>query len=63
MQPHRILAWSAVPGCRGTRVVVRALFENLEDGATIDDFLKWFPKVTRRLIDAVLEHTVPGLSG
>ena len=28
---------------RGTRVPVKALFENLEDGATVDDFLQWFP--------------------
>ena len=32
---------------RGTRVPVRALFENLEDGATVDDFLEWFPGVQR----------------
>jgi uncharacterized protein (DUF433 family) len=32
---------------KGTRVPVAALFENLEDGATIDDFLNWFPGVTR----------------
>ena len=30
-----------------TRVAVRALFENLEDGATVNDFLAWFPGVTR----------------
>jgi uncharacterized protein (DUF433 family) len=28
---------------KGTRVPVRALFENLEGGATIDEFLEWFP--------------------
>ena len=27
----------------GTRVPVTALFENLEDGATVDEFLEWFP--------------------
>jgi len=32
---------------RGTRVPVRALFENLEDGATVDEFLEWFPGVAR----------------
>ena len=31
---------------RGTRVPVKALFENLEDGATLDQFLEWFPGVT-----------------
>ena len=30
---------------KGTRIPVRALFENLEDGATVDDFLEWFPGV------------------
>jgi len=41
---------------KGTRVPVHALFQNLEDGATVDDFLEWFPGVTRRQVDAVLEH-------
>jgi uncharacterized protein (DUF433 family) len=41
---------------RGTRVPVRALFQNLEDGATVDDFLEWFPGVTRQQVDAVLEY-------
>ena len=30
-----------------TRVPVRALFENLEDGATVNEFLTWFPGVSR----------------
>ena len=29
----------------GTRVPVYALFENLESGATVNDFLEWFPEV------------------
>jgi len=37
-------------------VPVQALFENLEDGACIDDFLSWFPGVTRQQVEAVLEH-------
>ncbi len=41
---------------RGTRVPVRALFENLEDGATVDDFLEWFPGVQRVQVEAVLKH-------
>jgi len=28
---------------KGTRVPVRALFENIEDGARVDEFLEWFP--------------------
>jgi len=41
---------------RGTRVPVTALFENLEDGATVDDFLSWFPGIQRAQVEAVLEH-------
>ncbi len=41
---------------KGTRVPVKALFENFEDGARVDDFLDWFPGVTREQIEAVLEH-------
>jgi uncharacterized protein (DUF433 family) len=44
---------------RGTRVPVVALFENLRDGAAIDDFLEWFPGVTRWQVDAVLECRAP----
>jgi len=40
----------------GTRVPVRSLFENLESGATVDDFLEWFPGVARTQVTAVLEH-------
>ena len=41
---------------RSTRVPVRALFENLEGGATVRDFLEWFPGVTVEQVDAVLGH-------
>jgi uncharacterized protein (DUF433 family) len=41
---------------KGTRVPVRALFENLEGGATINDFLEWFPGVTREQVELVLRH-------
>ncbi|PYI90222.1 MAG: DUF433 domain-containing protein [Verrucomicrobia bacterium] len=40
---------------KNTRVPVKALFENLESGATIDQFLDWFPGVTREQAQAVLE--------
>jgi uncharacterized protein (DUF433 family) len=39
-----------------TRVPVRALFENLEGGARIDEFLQWFPGVTREQVELVLRH-------
>ena len=41
---------------KGTRVPVKALFENLEGGARVEEFLEWFPGVTREQVDAVLEH-------
>ena len=46
---------------RGTRVPVVALFENLEGGASVDDFLQWFPGVTREQVEAVLEYTIQSL--
>ena len=41
---------------RGTRVPVHALFENLMAGASVNDFLEWFPGVERWQVEAVLEH-------
>lgn len=41
---------------KGTRVPVKALFENLEDGATVNDFLEWFPDVRWEQVEAVLAH-------
>jgi len=45
----------------GTRIPVRALFENLEDGATVDEFLEWFPGVDRHQVEAVLEFAAASL--
>ena len=42
---------------KGTRVPVAALFENLEGGATVDEFLEWFPGVTREQVELVLRHS------
>lgn len=47
---------------KGTRVPVKALFENLEDGARIDEFLEWFPGVTREQAEAVLLHAERSLA-
>lgn len=41
---------------RGTRVPVSALFENLEDGAVVSEFVQWFPGVSPELVRQVLEH-------
>ena len=45
----------------GTRVPVAALFENLRDGATIEQFLEWFPGVERWQVESVLDHETQGL--
>lgn len=46
----------------GTRVPVRALFENLEGGATVEQFLEWFPGVTREQVLAVLKFAESSLT-
>jgi len=60
---NRCPALERVPGkvsgawlFRGTRVPVTALFENLAGGATISEFLEWFPDVTKELVEQVLLH-------
>ena len=40
----------------GTRVPVYALFENLESGATVTQFLEWYPEVKEWQVAAVLNH-------
>ena len=41
---------------------VKALFENLEDGANVDDFLLWFPGVKREQVLLVLEFAEQSLT-
>lgn len=41
---------------KGTRVQVAALFENLEDDASVHEFVEWFPGVAVEQVRAVLEH-------
>jgi uncharacterized protein (DUF433 family) len=41
---------------RGTRVPVAALFENLEDGASVQQFVEWFPGVALKQARVVLDH-------
>ena len=53
-----------VSGCwvfSGTRVPVVSLFENLKDGASIHEFLEWFPGVERWQIESVLDHETKAL--
>jgi uncharacterized protein (DUF433 family) len=47
---------------RGTRVPVSARFENLKEGASIEQFLEWFPGVQRAPVEAVLDHQVAALA-
>ena len=45
---------------RGTRVPVAALFENLEDGVSITEFVELFPGITMQQARLVLEHAAKG---
>jgi uncharacterized protein (DUF433 family) len=45
----------------GTRIPVKALFENLKGGATVEEFLEWFPGATREQVETVLEHAQQSL--
>ena len=44
---------------RDTRVPVAALFENLRDGATVDQFLEWFPGVSREDVNGLGRLRLP----
>lgn len=59
--------WSRCPGValhpgilsgvyhfQGTRVPIEALFANLADGATLEEFLSWYPGVRRHDAESVL---------
>jgi uncharacterized protein (DUF433 family) len=46
---------------RDARIPVIALFENLEGRASIDEFLSWFPGVTKEQVEGVLEYTIQSL--
>lgn len=41
----------------GTRVPIQSLFDHLEAGDSIDDFLEGFPSVKRAQVIALLEHS------
>ena len=47
---------SGEPVFKGTRVPVAHLFEYLEKGETLTEFLRQFPSVTHNQALAVLEH-------
>jgi len=46
---------SGTPVFRGTRVPIQNLFDCIEEGETIDQFLDQFPTVTREQVSKVLE--------
>jgi uncharacterized protein (DUF433 family) len=45
------------PVFQGTRVPVNTMFEYLEHGESLDDFLEGFPTVSRELAVQVLEES------
>ena len=47
---------------QGTRVPVSALFENLKEGASTEQFLDWFQGVEEWQVKAVLEHEMKSLA-
>jgi uncharacterized protein (DUF433 family) len=47
---------SGTPVFRGTRVPLQALFDSLESGETLDEFLDGFPSVTRDMAIAALKE-------
>ena len=52
INPNKV---SGMPVFVGTRVPIKNLFDYLEGGETIEDFLEGFPPVTREQAVAVLE--------
>jgi uncharacterized protein (DUF433 family) len=46
---------------RGTRMPVAAVFENLEDGMSIDELVELYDGLTREQVQAVLEFAVRSL--
>lgn len=52
IDPDRL---SGAPAFRGTRVPVSALFNNMGSGATVAEFLEWFPGVTPGQVEAVMK--------
>lgn len=49
------IMWGA-PTFRGTRVLVRSLFDCLEAGRDLDDFLQGYPTVSREMAVQALEE-------
>jgi uncharacterized protein (DUF433 family) len=48
---------SGVPVFKGTRVPVKSLFEYLERGYTVEQFVECFPSMTKEMVCKVLERS------
>jgi len=46
---------------KGTRMPVSAIFENIADGASIDDLMEWFDGLDREQVKAVIEFAARSL--
>ena len=46
---------------KGTRMPVSTIFENLEEGASLDDIMEWYDGVDREQVKAVIEFAVRSL--
>jgi uncharacterized protein (DUF433 family) len=47
---------------KGTRMPVAAVFENLEDGLTIDEIVELYDGLTREQVQAVLDFAAQSLA-
>lgn len=69
------LDWSNCPGVesipgklsgawvfRGTRMPVAAVFENLEDGMTVDEIVEMYDGLTREQVNSVLDFAAKSLA-
>lgn len=69
-----MIDWSKCPGVEqipgkvsgawlftDSRLPVSALFENLEAGATVEEFMEWFQPVDKWKVRAVLQHVADSL--
>ena len=69
-----MIDWSKCPGVErisgkvsgawlftDSRLPVSALFENLEAGATVEEFMEWFQMEDEWKVRAVLKHVVDSL--
>jgi uncharacterized protein (DUF433 family) len=43
---------------KGTRLPIATLFDNLAHGASLKDFLEWYPGVSEEQVQAVLKFVV-----